>query len=65
MDYNKKHFLNWYFNTGSDQEQQKTLQNIGEIAREEIIEKGYFKITADDLFKECKEIYNAETELNN
>lgn len=60
MNYNKTHFLNWYFNSGSDQEQKQTLLNLGQLAREELNETGFFKINVDDLFKECKEIYLEE-----
>jgi hypothetical protein len=60
MNYNKDHFLNWYLNTGCDQEQKELIEQIGKKAVEQIKNAGFFTLKIDDLYKESKEVYNDE-----
>lgn len=46
-------FLNWYFCSGSDQEQEDAANSIGNRAIESLINSGQFNITVDELFNEC------------
>lgn len=46
-------FLNWYFNTGADQEQESILESLGKRIKDELMEHGKSKVTAKDLFDEC------------
>jgi len=49
-------FLDWYFNTGSDQEIQETIFEIGRKIEEKLIDpefEGKATITAQELWDEC------------
>lgn len=50
----KINFLEWYYNCGSDQEQESMRNDLGDFAIEQLIAEGEVKITADDIFAECE-----------
>jgi len=43
-------FLNWYFNSGNDQEQQSIRQEIGHLAVSSLLCEGSSTITAQEIF---------------
>lgn len=50
----KENFLDYYFNTGSDQEQEGIKKDLGGDIAEQLLESGEFTITAQDLFDSCE-----------
>jgi len=51
--------LDWYF-SGSDQEQESTLIDLGRRVKDSLFESGEFYISADQIADECAEVYNDE-----
>ena len=48
----KKEFLNWYFNTGSDDEQESTKLEYGESLIKSLLDENEYIITTKDLFED-------------
>ena len=55
MDFtiNKKTFLNWAFNSGSDQEREFSINQLGEMIFQLLLEQNSVTITTEDLFSEA------------
>ena len=49
-------FLVWYF-SGSDQEKEATLLELGRRVKDGLLERGEYFINADTLSMECFDIY--------
>jgi len=49
----KTNFIEWYFNSGSDQEQRSLVMEMGDRVIENLIADGNYSITAQDIFDEC------------
>jgi hypothetical protein len=50
----KERFLNWFFNTGADQDQDKMRVDIGYTAVEHLLDRNSFTITTEDVFDGCE-----------
>jgi hypothetical protein len=50
----KKNFIDWYFNTGSDQEQEDVRKSLGELAVESLMDGQPVNITASDIWESCE-----------
>lgn len=53
-------FLVWYF-SGSDQEREATLLELGRRVKDDLLERGEYFINADTLAMECYDVYKDET----
>ena len=58
----KEKFLEWYFFSGSDQEQKEMLIFLGRQAMESLFDSGQYKVNVNDLFSVCGHIYLDELE---
>lgn len=52
-------FLTWYF-SGSDQEKQAVLISLGQRIKDDLLERGEFFISTDQLAMECWDVYQDE-----
>ena len=50
----QSNFLDWYYNTGADQDQEQMRKDLGESIIAQLIENGAVKITAKDIWMECE-----------
>jgi len=50
----KKAFLNWYYNSGADQDQEQMRTDLGDSIIEQLIEYGKVTTTAEEIFDECE-----------
>lgn len=50
----KTNFLNWWFNTGSDQEQKENHLDLGKRAVEMLLSGEDFFYSVEDAFNECE-----------
>jgi len=50
----KTNFLNWWFNTGSDQEQKENRLDLGKRAVEMLLSGEDFFYSVEDAFNECE-----------
>ena len=50
----KKNFLEWWFNTGSDQEQKANKEDLGARAVERLLSGEDFFYSVYDAFNECE-----------
>jgi len=50
----KSSFVDWYFNTGSDQEQELCLNELGRQALEEMVEGNDATITIEAIWDACE-----------
>lgn len=48
----KANFLEWYFNTGADDEQESMRTSLGNSLVEELFEKGTSTTTVENIFEE-------------
>lgn len=45
-------FINWYFNSGSDQEQKEMIMSVGKVVSQGLL-KGEVTITPQEIFDVC------------
>lgn len=50
----KQNFLEWYYNSDSDQEQEQNRISLGERVIEELMSSGKITITVEEIFEECE-----------
>jgi hypothetical protein len=50
----KQNFLEWYFNTGADDEQESMRKDLGERVIESLINIGQSNIVIEEIFNECE-----------
>ena len=60
---NVNNFLVWYF-SGSDQEKEATLLELGRRVKDDLLERGEYFINADTLAMECYDVYLDELNIN-
>jgi len=52
----KEQFINWYFNTGADQDQERMRTDLGDSIIEQLLEKGCAEINVTDIFEDEAEL---------
>lgn len=50
----KENFLNWYYNTGSDDEQESMVNDLGAMAIEHLFRNGKFEFSVYSAFEEAE-----------
>lgn len=50
----KQNFLEWYFNTGADDEQESMRTDLGERLVEKLLSGEDFSYSVEDAFNECE-----------
>lgn len=49
----KKNFLQWYYNSDSDQEQEEMRKDLGQHVIDQLLEFGECTVTVEEIFAEC------------
>lgn len=49
----KKNFLQWYYNSDSDQEQEEMRKDLGQHVIDHLLEYGECTVSIDEIFAEC------------
>ena len=50
----KGNFLTWYYNSGSDQEQESLRNDLGDSVIEQLLKHGKVTTTAEEIFDGCE-----------